>query len=154
MKLSNVMIRNALLSDVNELLGLLKDLFAIEEDFDFDASVQRQGLLALILSDCRELRCLKVAEVDQKVIGMCSVQLLISTAEGGMAALVEDLVVNPSYRGRGVGSRLLRSIEQWAKENGASRLQLLADQNNFPALEFYEKQNWTRTQLICLRKKE
>lgn len=153
MKLSHLIIRNASLSDLDDLVCLLKDLFSIEKDFDFNASAQRRGL-TMMVSNCRDLRCLKVAEIDQKVIGMCSAQFLISTAEGGMAALVEDLVVNPSYRGRGIGSRLLRTIEQWAKENGASRLQLLADQNNLPALEFYEKQNWTRTQLICLRKKE
>jgi hypothetical protein len=38
-------------------------------------------------------------------------------------------------------------------QNGAKRLQLLADKNNSPALEFYEKMNWKRTQMIWLWKK-
>jgi ribosomal protein S18 acetylase RimI-like enzyme len=31
-------------------------------------------------------------------------------------------------------------------------LQLLADKNNLPALNFYQKQGWQSTQLVCLRK--
>lgn len=153
MKFSNPIIRNASLSDLDDLVCLLKTLFSIEKDFNFNESVQRRGL-TLMLSNCSDSRCLNVAEIDQKIIGMCSAQILISTAEGGRSALVEDLVVNASYRGRGIGSRLLQSVEKWAKENGAKRLQLLADQNNSPALEFYEKQNWKRSRMICLRKKD
>jgi hypothetical protein len=33
------------------------------------------------------------------------------------------------------------------------RLQLLADAENEPALAFYGKSGWKRTQLICLRKR-
>ncbi len=153
MKFSNPIIRNGSLSDLDDLVGLLKALFSIEKDFHFNESAQRQGL-TLMLSNSSNLRSLKVAEINQEVIGMCSAQMLISTAEGGRSALVEDLVVKTSCRGRGIGSRLLQSVEKWAKENGAKRLQLLADQKNSPALEFYEKQNWTKTQLVCLRKKE
>jgi hypothetical protein len=33
-------------------------------------------------------------------------------------------------------------------------MQLLADRNNINALDFYKKQKWAATQLICLRKKQ
>lgn len=84
---------------------------------------------------------------------MCSAQLLISTAEGGIAALVEDMVVSMEYRGRGIGSKLLSAVEDWAIRQGATRLELLADHGNTPALEFYEKKAWYQTRLICLHKK-
>ena len=45
---------------------------------------------------------------------MITGQLLVSTAEGGTSALVEDLVVAESHRGRGVGAGLLAEIERWA----------------------------------------
>lgn len=77
----------------------------------------------------------------------------ISTAEGGTAGAVEDLVVMPEYRGQGIGKKLLESVQKWAEDRGAKRLQLLADKNNLPALEFYEKMNWKRTQMIWLWKK-
>ena len=83
---------------------------------------------------------------------MCSAQLLVSTAEGGRAALLEDLVVDEKYHSQGIGSTLLSAVEFWALSKGAKRLELLADRNNAKALEFYKQRGWRRTQLICLHK--
>ena len=59
-----------------------------------------------MLDGCGKHRCIKVAEIDGAVRGMCTVQLVISTAEGGLAGLVEDLVVDRTYRGQGIGGLL------------------------------------------------
>jgi len=67
--------------------------------------------------------------------------------------LIEDMVILPEHRGSGIGERLLAAIEEWSIRKGATRMQLLADKNNFPALDFYKKNGWGTTQLICLRKK-
>ena len=93
-----------------------------------------------------------VAECDDRVVAMCTAQLLVSTAEGALSALVEDLVVTAGMRGRGIGKRVLKAVETWARHHGVTRLQLLADRQNTRALGFYDKQGWTGTQLICLRK--
>ncbi len=146
----SILIRPAVLSDMDVLLSLLHMLFSIEADFCFDEIRQRRGLEMML--ENTENRCIMVAEYGKKVVGMCSVQLLISTAEGGSAGMVEDLAVHPNFRNRGIGRSLLKYIEKWANEKGADRLQLLADRNNFYALEFYEKLKWKHTQLICLRK--
>jgi GNAT superfamily N-acetyltransferase len=82
---------------------------------------------------------------------MCTGQLVISTAEGGPAVVVEDMVVDPAHRRRGVGRSLMKAMAGWAAEQGATRLQLLADKNNPPALAFYERIGWQATALICLR---
>ena len=37
--------------------------------------------------------CVLVAEYNKKVVGMCTGQLLVSTAEGGFKVIVEDVVV-------------------------------------------------------------
>lgn len=133
-------------------MNLLEELFAIEADFTFDADKHRQGL-KLMMDGCRKHKCIKVAEINKKVIGMCTAQTLISTAEGGAAAIIEDLVVQSLWRGRGIGRMLLESIESWSNTCGLKRLQLLADSENVPALEFYRKNDWEPTQLICIRKK-
>jgi GNAT superfamily N-acetyltransferase len=62
------------------------------------------------------------------------------------------MVVSASYRGTGVGRRLMAAIEMWARQRGMTRLQLLADRTNFAALDFYDKMGWCPTQLICLRR--
>jgi ribosomal protein S18 acetylase RimI-like enzyme len=145
-------IRNARQGDLDALTALLRELFSFEADFSVDAERQRRGL-ALMLDGCLKHRCVKVAEMDGEVVGMVTAQLLISTAEGGVVALVEDMVVDSRHRGRGIGRQLMAAIESWSRERGASRLQLLAERTNFSALDFYDKIGWRPTRMICLRRK-
>lgn len=147
----DVKIRNACFEDLDALTSLLRELFSIEADFVFDEVHQRRGL-KLMLDGCSKHRCIKVAEVKGQVVGMCSAQTLISTAEGGIVALVEDVVVNLQFRGKGIGCKLMKSLEDWAHSRGATRMQLLTDRSNFSALDFYDKIGWHPTQLICLRR--
>lgn len=148
----NVRIRPAGVQDLDDLVELLRLLFSMEADFEVDALRQRRGL-SMLLDGCGKHRCVLAAEAGGRVVGMASAQVLISTAEGGFSAVVEDIVVAESWRGRGIGRMLVTAIERWAADRGVSRLQLLADRTNLPALRFYEKQGWKTTQLICLRKK-
>ena len=135
--------------DTDALVRLLSQLFAIEADFTADAAKQRSGL-ALLLSDPRA--AVLVAERDGKVVGMVTAQLVVSTAEGGWSALVEDMIVDASERGSGIGAQLLAGIEGWAAGRGATRLQLLADRENAGALRFYAREGWSPTQLVCWRR--
>lgn len=147
---TEVAIRKATASDVSDMVDLLELLFSIEKDFTFDETKHRQGL-AMMLTE-PDVRCIVVAEVDQSIVGMCSVQTVVSSVEGGRAAWVEDVVIQKPFQGQGIGKKLLAFVEAWCAEQGIKRVQLLADQNNTSALEFYKKLNWQRTQLICLRK--
>jgi len=141
-------IRSATLADLDRLTTLIKMLFAIEKDFAFDPGRQRRGLATLLAN---EWSTILVAEAAGQVVGMCTGQLTISTAEGGPALLVEDVIVDPAHRGCGLGTRLLEEMAEWAADHGAHRLQLLADRNNQAGLTFYKKLGWQRTDLICLR---
>lgn len=141
-------VRKARHDDMEELVALLRLLFGIEEDFSFNETKQRQGLAMLLDSD---RACVLVAEEESQIVGMCTGQLVISTAEGGPAVLVEDVVVGPDYQQQGIGRMLMASMVGWALEQGATRMQLVADRNNAPALAFYERIGWQATALICLR---
>lgn len=144
-----VVIRPAQREDLERMVLLLKALFSIEEDFGFDADKQRRGL-EMMLNNGRG-RILTACAADGTVVGMCTGQLTVSTAEGGPAVLIEDVVVHADWRGRGIGARLMDEITGWAKRNQARRLQLLADKENQAALDFYTHLGWRKTQLICLR---
>ncbi|MFN2355547.1 MAG: N-acetyltransferase family protein [Desulfopila sp.] len=145
----SLIIRPAKQSDINGMLRLLQQLFAIEKDFHFDVTKQQKGL-ELLLEATNGV--LMVADEKQAVIGMGSGQLVISSAEGGSSLFVEDVVVQPSWQSQGIGTRLLRNLGHWGAERGARRMQLLADRNNAVALDFYHRRGWQQTQLICLRK--
>jgi ribosomal protein S18 acetylase RimI-like enzyme len=142
-------VRPAVPGDIDVLTMLLELLFSIEADFHFDLARQRKGL-ELMLN--HPAGCILVAENRGEVIGMCSGQITISTAEGGPALLVEDVVVKSDRQGRNVGRQLLCALDSWAMSRGVSRLQLLADRNNEKALGFYQKLGWRITSLITLRK--
>lgn len=145
-----IIIRKAQTADLEALAGLLQVLFTLEADFTVDLAKQLSGLKLLVAEEA--LGCLLVATVDGKIAGMCSAQLLVSTAEGGYKALVEDVVVATEYRRRGIAQKLLAEIEHWALARGAKRLDLLAVHDNTPALTLYGRLNWRRTELIALQK--
>lgn len=142
--------RLASTTDIEAMLGLLAQLFAIESDFRINPLKQRAGLVLLLNSEQGQLF---VAQDNDsgKVVAMCSVQILISTAEGGKVGLLEDLIVSGDYRHQGIGQQLLQYVVKWAKQHNLKRLQLLADKNNQPALNFYAQQQWQTTALIALR---
>ncbi len=147
---TRISIRSATAADLPVLIRLLGQLFEIEADFRPDPARQRFGLAAMLAD--RERRAVLVAERDGDVIGMVTAQLVVSTAEGALSALVEDMIVDATHRGRGIGAALLRDVEGWARGRGAARLQLLADRENAPALAFYERMGWRGTRMICLRR--
>lgn len=148
---SEVVIRKAVSTDMDAMIELLRLLFAIETDFMFDGERQRLGLASLL--QMKNTACILVAERSNQVVGMCTAQLLMSTAEGGIKAVIEDVVVSEGCRRQGMGAKLLTAIKQWAVDKGARRLDLLADRRNQPALSFYQQLGWFETELMCLQKK-
>lgn len=148
--MADVLVRPASTADLDDLVELLAILFALEEDFQFDPQRQRRGLEMMLVS---ERAMVLAAESGGRVIGMCTGQCTISTAEGGLALLVEDVVVTSKWQGRGIGRKLLEALAKWAAACRISRLQLLADRHNDPALAFYTQTGWQRTELIALRRR-
>jgi GNAT superfamily N-acetyltransferase len=145
------LIRQASPADVPWLCGLLSELFSIEADFTADSRKQAQGL-NLLIKDASGSSAIFVAEESGEIVGMGSVQILISTAEGGPTGFVEDLIVLRKCRGKGIGTAILSEIVNWCNRKEVTRLQLLRDADNGDALLFYAAQGWKGTNLVCMRK--
>lgn len=146
--MKQLQIRIAQKSDIPSMVSLLSELFAIEADFEINPDKQQHGLELLLESN---QAVIFVAEINQQIIGMCSVQILISTAQGSKVGLIEDVIISKVYQNQGIGKQLLDFVKNWARQQNLTRLQLLADKNNQPALSFYQKNTWQSTQLIALR---
>lgn len=54
-------------------------------------------------------------------------------------AYIEELVVNPEYRGKGVGRALLNSAIDWTKRQHFPGIMIETQDNNVPACRLYEK---------------
>jgi len=141
-----IQLRKATAQDVETLVCLLHELFSIEKDFQIDAAKQRKGLEMLLL---QQKASIFVAVCDNKVIGMVSMQMVISTAEGGLSAWIEDMIITESYRRKGIGKKLLAFALQAAAEQGALRALLLTDKNNSQALAYYDNLGWHATSMIA-----
>lgn len=147
----DIIIKDALPADIDQMLPLLAQLFAIEQDFEFNSEAQTRGL-RLMMDGCGKHRAVKVAWVNDTIVGMCTAQTRISTAQGNISAVAEDLVVAGEYRKKGIATLLLSAIEDWAVNKGIKSISLLADKDNQGCLDFYNKKEWKRTSLICLVK--
>lgn len=128
-------IRAARTDDIDTMGALLAELFAIEDDFAIDPLKQREGL-RLLLEEPET--AVWVAETAGIVVGMITMQRLVSTAAGGYAGLIEDLIVARGHRGRRIGTLLLQSAVAEAEARGYARLALGVDVRNHPAAVFYE----------------
>lgn len=139
-----ILIDTALPDDLSDMARLLGQLFSIERDFVIDFDTQTAGL-TLLLGDPRSR--LFVARYQGRVVGMITMQPLISSASGGAVGQVEDLVVDATYRNLGIGTKLLLRTIQEAKALGYRRIALGADMSNRKALEFYRSHGFVKTNL-------
>ena len=135
--------------DLPQLVELLGILFAQEHELSPEADKQLRGL-RLILADAAIGR-IYVARDRTRVLGMVSILHSISTAEGGPVGLLEDLVVRPEWRGRGLGSKLLAYAIAQARAEGLLRLILLTDGDNFNAQRLYERAGFARSGMLPMR---
>ncbi len=144
-----VAVRPARVADVAAMAGLLAELFAIETEFKVDRAKQERALRMIIE---RPSAFAWVAEAGGQVVGMVTAQTVMSTAEGGESAWVEDVVVRNDWRKRGVGRKLIEAVGAWCEGRGITRMQLLADGTNAEAMAFYEGRKWGRTRMVVFRK--
>ena len=142
-------ISQAAVEDIPQLVELLTLLFAQEADFVPDAARQERGLRLIVEHpDVGRIYC---ARSSGGVVGMVSLLFTVSTAEGGRVAWLEDMVVHSGRRGQGIGERLLRHAVAEARALSCSRITLLTDGTNSPAMRFYERAGFSRSQMVPLR---
>lgn len=126
-----VRIRAAVLSDVEDLAGLMNQL---GHPTDRDEMAQR---MAVILSD-HSYHTL-VAECGAKVVGMIGLVKSHFYEENGDYVRIAALVVDESHRGQGTGQMLVQAGEKWALDAGANSVMLNSNRKRLDAHRFYER---------------
>jgi len=81
-----------------------------------------------------------VAEAGGRLVGVCSVYLDLRSVRFGSRGWVEDLVVAPESRSGGIGKALLDAAKAWAREHGATHLELDSALARTDAHRFYERE--------------
>ena len=142
-------VRAATEADVPRLCELLAVLFTQEAEFAPDAAAQARGLRT-ILDDEAAGRVL-VLEEGGKVLGMASLLFTVSTFLGARVALLEDVVVDPAHRGRGLGAALVQAAIAEARNAGCRRITLLTDGLNAAAKAFYQRAGFVESAMTPMR---
>jgi hypothetical protein len=125
-------IRAAVEADLDAMLGLVEQLFALESDFPFEAAKVRRGL-ELLHARSRFGSVVGRRTWMGSVVGMCSAQIVISTAEGGPAGLGRGCCGQSATKCVAWVSAVMLlddSLRLGRSARGIGRLQLLADAEN------------------------
>jgi GNAT superfamily N-acetyltransferase len=131
------------------MVDLLGYLFEQEADFSPSPAKQRRALKMILAQP--SLGRIFVLGQGLRLVGMVSLLFTISTAEGGRAAWLEDLIVRPEQRQHGLGTQLLRAAAAWARRNGIRRITLLTDASNQRARGLYLRHGFAASAMQPLR---
>lgn len=136
-------IRPALPVDVRTLHRFIVDLALFEREPHAVTATPDQLARALFegadVPSGRPALYAHVAEVDGSVVGMAIWFLNYSTWTGNHGIYLEDLYVEPDFRGRGVATALMAELASIAVEHGYDRFQWWVLDWNRQALNVYEK---------------
>ena len=81
-----------------------------------------------------------VAEIHGKIEGFLSVEV---HREPKAYIYYDDFCVSEKFRGRGVGTALMRRAEEYAQSIGVSAVILHVEESNLRARKFYESRGFT-----------
>lgn len=130
------MIRPARPEDVPRIHELILEL-AKYERLEHKAVGTPELLFEHLFGEERFLETL-VVEEDGKLVGFALFFKNYSTFLARPGYYLEDLFVEPEFRGKGYGKALLREIAQMALEKGYGRVDWAVLDWNEPSIEFYD----------------
>ena len=130
------MIRFARKEDSPRIHTLIKDL-ALYEKAPLEAKATLEQINESLFSDDPHAFC-HVVEVDGTVVGISIWFLNYSTWLGKPGIYLEDLYIDPAYRGKGFGLALLKELARICIERDYERLQWWVLDWNEPSIEFYK----------------
>jgi GNAT superfamily N-acetyltransferase len=80
-----------------------------------------------------------MAFADDTAVGLALYFYNFSTFQGRRGIYLEDIYVEPEYRGRGIGSALLKRLAKIAKEENCGRMEWSVLTWNQPSIDFYHR---------------
>jgi len=131
----STVIRKATPADVPRILAFIRALAAYEREPDA-VSATEADLLRDGFGPNPFYFCL-IAEFDGHPAGFALYFFNYSTWMGRPGLYLEDLFVQPEFRGLGIGKALLRRVAAIAVEKNCPRLQWEVLDWNTPAIDFY-----------------
>lgn len=135
--MSDVVIRAPKPADAAEIAALMAELGYPSEARDIPKRLEAHaGDPASIIW---------LAELDGRVVGVGTARVFPAINQNALVAWLTALVVAERVRGRGVGKQLVKVAEDWARQQGASKLALTSALHRKEAHEFYKRLGYDHT---------
>jgi GNAT superfamily N-acetyltransferase len=132
----SIIVREAEDSDAPRLVELIIALGHQIEEADVHRNLEilaRNGLAPLVAADGGE------------VIGMCGISAMVAVHRPAPVGRVSVMIVDESYRGRGVGALLMAEAEKRLAERGCKIIEVTSNMRRDRAHHFYEQLGYERT---------
>ncbi len=128
-------IRRPVRAEIPEILKMMRQ-FAVFEHLEEFMTAEKAGLEAAIFGKDAFVEAL-IALQDSVAVGYALFYPHFSSFRGESGYFLEDIYVQESARGLGVGKELLRAVARLAAERGFSRIDLQVMRSNENAIKFY-----------------
>ena len=129
-------LRDATPSDVPDVLRLVRGLADYEKLLDQAVATEADFQPALFGPQPRAYAVLATA--DGRAVGLALWYYTFSTFAGRPDIFLEDLFVEPAYRGRGIGLALLCDLARRAVAEKCRRVEWRVLNWNQPSIDFYQ----------------
>ena len=130
-------IRKITLSDLDKVYDLLNTLYENKLKYK-----QFEEIYKLKLND--ENSYYIVAIEDNKIIGVLTSEIQVKLHRAKKQSFIEDLIVDETYRNKGVGKALLQNAVNYAKNTDCEVVELTSYINNENAHRFYENNGFIK----------
>ena len=148
-------IRPATIKDLESIKKLNSKAFVDNTLYDSDAlphfSTSKAGSNYFAEALNRKDGCFFVAEDKGKLIGYVNGGAREFNYRQSKYFEIENLGVIPSHHRQGIGTQLLESITQWARDHGFQKIYIESYANNIGAIAFYQHHQYQPID-ICLEK--
>ncbi len=100
-----------------------------------------------IMEDKHSSNLLFLLEEEGEIIGFINTASFISIWAHGKVLFIDDFYILEKFRGKGYGKKAIRELEELMRLEGYARFQLMAEDTNPGAVNFYGKENYSKQRL-------
>lgn len=134
-KINDVEFKRATEKDVPIILDFIRQMAVYEKMLD-KVKATEESLKESIFDNNRAEALL--IKVNGEFVGYIMYFFNFSTFVGREGIFLEDIYINPEYRGMGIGKKVFRLLASIAKENNYERIEWTCLDWNEPSLKFYK----------------
>ncbi|KAB2921138.1 MAG: GNAT family N-acetyltransferase [Bacteroidetes bacterium] len=123
-------------SDIDRILAMMERFYAID-GYPFRPERTRRALEEFIAEPRNGSLWLITA--DTQTAGYAVLATVYSFEFGGKNAFIDELYLEPEFRGRGIGLAAVEHLVRTAAESGITALHLETEHHNTAAIELYRR---------------